>query len=648
MKQLAILLLILSCSSAFSQKRSKIDSLNTILLSAKIDTDMVKIMNSIANTYSKSDMDSGVHYAEAAYKLAKRLNFNRGLLLVYGTYGNALINVGKYEEALKLSEEGRLFMDKLLRETTDTIERNKILKRMASVTSNLGASYDYMAKYPEALNYYMEAVRQYESVGDRKGSASVYHNVGGVYLSIEDYDKALIHFRKAYDINKETGNKRWLANNVGNIAIVYSMMKKVDSALAANKQALLLYDEIGDALGMTNATLNIGVMYTEAGYNDSAILYIAKTLELNEGVGEPKISANGYLSLSTVYLNKKDNAQARKMLKKAESIVLSLRDFELLEIYYMNLFKVDSSQGNPLGAIRYLQLAYRYRDSVHNEENVRKLTQTQMTYDFERKVSETRAAQEKKDALAAKEMHRQKTMRNASIGGFVVVLLFAIVFFSQRNKIKLGKKQSDELLLNILPAEVAEELKAKGSADAKLIDDVTVLFTDFKGFTQLSEKLSPKELVAEINTCFSAFDNIMQKHGVEKIKTIGDAYMAAGGLPTPNKTHAEDVVKAALEIQDFMHRHKTEREAAGKLFFEIRIGVHTGPVVAGIVGIKKFAYDIWGDTVNTASRMESSGSVGMVNISETTYNLVKDKFTCEYRGEVEAKGKGVMKMYFVG
>ncbi len=173
------------------------------------------------------------------------------------------------------------------------------------------------------------------------------------------------------------------------------------------------------------------------------------------------------------------------------------------------------------------------------------------------------------------------------------------------------------------------------------------MFTDFKGFTQLSEKLTPKELVAEINECFSAFDHIMQKHGVEKIKTIGDAYMAAGGLPTPNKTHPIDVVKAALDIQKFMLELKEKKQAEGKLFFEIRIGVHTGPVVAGIVGVKKFAYDIWGDTVNTASRMESSGEVGKVNISGATYELVKNNYQCNHRGKITAKGKGEIDMYFV-
>jgi len=209
------------------------------------------------------------------------------------------------------------------------------------------------------------------------------------------------------------------------------------------------------------------------------------------------------------------------------------------------------------------------------------------------------------------------------------------------------KKKSDDLLLNILPEEVAEELKAKGSADAKQFNEVTVMFTDFKGFTQISEKLTPEELVAEIHTCFKAFDNIIEKHNIEKIKTIGDAYMCAGGLPVTNTTNAVDVVNAAIEIQQFMQQHLQQRQKENKPLFEIRIGIHTGPVVAGIVGVKKFAYDIWGDTVNVASRMESSGEAGKVNISGSTYELVKDKFKCEHRGKIQAKNKGEIDMYFI-
>ena len=178
--------------------------------------------------------------------------------------------------------------------------------------------------------------------------------------------------------------------------------------------------------------------------------------------------------------------------------------------------------------------------------------------------------------------------------------------------------------MNILPAEVAQELKDKGGADAKLIDEATMLFTDFMGVTSISEKLTAKELVEELNVCFKAFDHIITARGIEKIKTIGDAYMCAGGLSDPKSSGPAEVVLAALEMQAFTRQRMTERSAMRMPAFEMRVGIHTGPVVAGIVGVKKFRYDIWGDTVNIASRMGTSGEVGQVNISGTTYALVKD------------------------
>ncbi len=209
------------------------------------------------------------------------------------------------------------------------------------------------------------------------------------------------------------------------------------------------------------------------------------------------------------------------------------------------------------------------------------------------------------------------------------------------------RRKSDRLLLNILPASIAEELKAKDQVEPKQYENASVLFTDFVGFTGIAEQLSPQELVGELDDCFREFDRIAKKHRLEKIKTIGDAYMAAGGIPQANDTHAVDCVSAALEIKQFMDTLKTKKQAANKPFWQLRIGIHTGALVAGVIGQEKFAYDVWGDTVNTASRLESSGLAGKINISGATYEQVKDFFECEYRGKIAAKNKGEIDMYFV-
>ena len=271
-----------------------------------------------------------------------------------------------------------------------------------------------------------------------------------------------------------------------------------------------------------------------------------------------------------------------------------------------------------------------------------------LKYDQEKNIA--RINQEKKDAIAKADLESSKTEKNMwAVGAGLSLLLLGFAGFSYNQKRKDNKKiaeekqKSDDLLLNILPYEVAEELKEKGKTNAKHYDEVSVLFTDFVNFTANSERIGVQEVLNELNICFTEFDRIMEKYNLEKIKTIGDAYLAVSGLPVSNDQHAKNAVNASLEILSYIQHRKQENPNA----LDIRIGIHSGPVIAGIVGVKKFAYDIWGDTVNTAARMEQNSSLGKLNVSEATYQIIKDDFSFEYRGKIETKGKGAMEMYFV-
>jgi adenylate cyclase len=211
-------------------------------------------------------------------------------------------------------------------------------------------------------------------------------------------------------------------------------------------------------------------------------------------------------------------------------------------------------------------------------------------------------------------------------------------------QLEAERRKSESLLLNVLPANVADELKKDGRVAPTHYDSATVMFIDFEGFTEIAASLSPQELVSELDFCFSYFDAVIERYNLEKLKTIGDSYMCVGGVPVSDADHALNAIRAALEIQQFMRQLPTLKEPP---YWKIRIGIHSGALIAGVVGYKKFAYDVWGDTVNIAARLESSGQVNCINISRATYDLVKDHVECEYRGEIEAKGKGRLEMFFV-
>lgn len=217
----------------------------------------------------------------------------------------------------------------------------------------------------------------------------------------------------------------------------------------------------------------------------------------------------------------------------------------------------------------------------------------------------------------------------------------------QKELLEKEKEKVEQLLLNILPVGTAEELKNKGRSKARYYKNVSVLFTDFVGFSKIAEEMKPQELVQQLDDYFSSFDEIIEKYDLEKIKTIGDSYMCAGGVPIRNKSNAIEVTLAALEIKDFMIRFSEEAKSRGEKTWKIRIGINTGEVIAGVIGLKRFAYDIWGSTVNQAQRMEMHGQPGTVNVSGNTYEFIAPYFECVYRGKIQTKHKGMLDMYYV-
>ncbi len=647
-KFLLLLLAVIACMAkqSFAQDQRVVDSLQTLLKTVKQDTSKANVLYELSKVYWHNYSDKAMDYAKQTLVLSEKIGFKKGLGNAFNSMGQVYLNKGDYLSALAYFKKSLKIME---------VIGDK--KGIAGSYNNIGIVYDNLGNYPDALQYYFAALKLREEIGDKKGIASSYNNIGGVYFDHGNYPAALKNYFASLKIHDELGYTLGIVTNYNNIGLVYSAQGNYPEALKIHFVSLKMKEEIRDKAGIALSYHNIGIIYRKQGNYPAALKNLFAALKIYEELGDKWGIALSQSNIGAVYTRQKKYYEASKYLNNSLSLSKEIGSLMRIQYCYTWLARLDSIQGNFKQALEQYKMSVITRDSMFNMEKTKKIMQMEV----DKKIELANAEQEKKDALAQKELQRQKLVRNGFIGGFAIVLVFAVVFLWQRKKISKEKQisederkksdaeknRSEELLLNILPAEVAEELKSTGAAKAKTFSLVSVMFTDFKDFTSVSEKVSAELLVDEIHHCFSAFDAILQKYKIEKIKTIGDAYMCASGLPVLNYTHAEDIVNAAFEIRDFMAARKKEKESRREIPFELRIGIHTGPVVAGIVGVKKFQYDIWGDTVNLAARMESSGEAGKVNISGSTYRLVKDQFACTYRGKIQAKHKGEIDMYFV-
>jgi adenylate cyclase len=611
---------------------NEVDSLKKILSTTIADSTRVDVLNALCKSLFNTNPDTSITIATAAKLLAEQIDYKTGLALAFKNIGKGYYLAGKYKEAV-LNWQQALEVYKLLNDKTG----------VANMLSNQGAVYYNQGDDAKSLELHLQSLKMSEELNDTLRILTSLTNIGGIYANKEaTRSKALTYLLSSYNLSLAIKDDYSIGTSAVNLGELYYNLGDDVKALEYLRQSEKAYEGTEDL----PYTLNyIGRVFTRQKNFEKAIQIHTEAYNLSKKLDTKLDQTQSLVALAQAYKARGDIASAIKAYQQSVDVAIPLNAVVEMKDAYHGLSECYSQKSDFTNAFKYQNLLLAIKDTIYNINTDKKLGTLQFGFDLEKKEGEISLLNKNKE-IQRREIQRQKIVKYGFIGGFLTVLLFASVFFKQRNKISVEKKRSEKLLLNILPAETAEELKATGTAKTKRLELVSVLFTDFKNFTQASEVLTPEDLVAEVNYCYSEFDRIVDRYGIEKIKTIGDSYMCAGGLPVSNNTHPFDVVSAGIEMVNFIERNKQDRIQNGLPYFELRLGIHSGPVVAGIVGIKKFAYDIWGDTVNTASRMESSGEIGRVNISGTTYELVKDKFNCVYRGKIEAKNKGVIDMYF--
>lgn len=518
----------------------------------------------------------------------------------------------------------------------------------------------YAGNPKSALNYAEKSESIFSEINYTYGLAQSRSLLAKLHLyQLARPDKAAGYHEKAFDSYLTLYKNKKISKEQVNVFLKNDVIKAYELVSAdpnlnrKDKKAIKRYEDLyksagaflGEIVADQQSQLNVSKLsekklaYEKLQLKGNLTAKEMEALALVDSLYNRELELKNQALKLTEEKAKTDKLLQEKALKESEALRQRIFSYALLAVLVLGLALIifvyinfhNQKKANQLLQLKNTEINQQKEEIADQRDNLEELNN-----ELHQQKEEIATQRDNLETLN-QELHQQKEEVS-----------------SQRDALKelneqiiIQRNQSDQLLINILPEEVAQELKTTGKTKPKYYEQVSVLFTDFKGFTKLAERLTPEEIVLELDNCFLAFDEIIEKFEMEKIKTIGDAYMCAGGLPVSNKTNPIDAVRAGLAMQEFMQKMNEDRTKVGKDIWELRIGIHTGPLVAGVIGKHKFAYDIWGDTVNLAARMEASGEEGKVNISGETYLYVKDYFQCEYRGKIMAKNKGVVDMYFV-
>jgi class 3 adenylate cyclase/Tfp pilus assembly protein PilF len=524
-----------------------------------------------------------------------------------------------------------------------------------------GLTYLEIGKYEKAWLHWSRALEQAEKAQDMDAIADLQNYLGVARYHLKDNKASLEHFQKSLELRRRIGRPYDLGVMLNNIASYEMDFGSPRKALRFFRESLDHWDNIGVPSWRSTTFRHIGTCYEKINMPDSARWYYEQAYHfvlndanvgkriarLDQSLGEWHLKYGDPRKAIELCANSLRQADARKLHDHIVQNCLCLS----------GAFEKVGDFGN---ALKFHKRAIAVKDSASIEDQQREVAFLQAELEYDKKML-TDSLKREEERLKAQlqytnTLSHERNNRNLFLFSTFGVLLLAGGLYNRlrfirrsRELVRAERDRADKLLHNILPVAVADELLLKGHVDAREFARATVLFTDFQGFTGIAEQLSAKELVATIDTYFKDFDRILNKHGVEKIKTVGDCYMVCGGVPDTTRGAPADVVKAGLELQAYMRTHEQQRREKGLPYFKMRVGIHTGPVVAGIVGSDKFAFDIWGDTVNIAARMENTGEIGRVNISASTYELIKNDPSFHFvpRGMIQTKGKGKLQMYFV-